>query len=107
MPSWALLAAAIAAEVIGTLALRSSDGFGQPLPTAAAVTAYIVAFYLLAQVLRELPVGLVYAIWAGAGTAIVAVLGVVLYGETATAVRALSIALIIVGLIGLNLGEVH
>jgi small multidrug resistance pump len=104
MPSGLLLGAAIVVEVIATLALRASDGFSRPGPAAIVVVGYGIAFFLLALVLKELEVGLVYAIWSGAGTALVAVIGILALGETATALKVGSIALIILGVVGLNLG---
>jgi small multidrug resistance pump len=71
------------------------------------VLGYAASFYLLSQILRELSVGTTYAIWAGAGTAAIAVIGIVLLGEPATVVKLASIALIIAGVIGLNLSGAH
>ncbi len=106
-PAGLLLALAIVAEVAGTLALRASDGFSRPLPSVVVVLGYGLAFWLLALVLRELPVGFVYAVWAGAGTALVAGIGIVAFGEPATALRLASLALVILGVVGLNLAGGH
>lgn len=75
------LAAAIGAEVAGTLALKGSGGMTRPLPAALVFVGYGLAFWFLAQSLRELPVAVAYAVWAGAGTAAVGVLGWLVYGE--------------------------
>jgi small multidrug resistance pump len=108
MPAGLLLALAIASEVGGTLALRASDGFSKPLPSALVVVGYGISFWLLALVLKEISVGTTYAIWAGAGTALIAVVGMAALGEPATALRIGSIALIIAGVVGLNLaGGAH
>jgi len=71
------------------------------------VAGYALSFWLLALVLKQISVGTTYAIWAGAGTAAVALIGIVALGEPATAVKIGSIALIIAGVIGLNLSGAH
>ena len=107
MPVALLLTIAIASEVAATVSLRYSDGFSKPLPSAIVVVGYAISFWLLALVLRELSVGTTYAIWAGAGTAAIAVIGIVALGEPATAVKLASIVLIVAGVIGLNLSGAH
>ena len=107
MPVGVLLTIAIAAEVVATVSLRYSDGFSKPLPSAIVVIGYATSFWLLSQILKELSVGTTYAIWAGAGTAAVAVIGIVALGEPATAIKLASILLIIAGVIGLNLSGAH
>ena len=102
-----LLALAIGTEVCATLALRASDGFSRPLFAAIVVVGYGLSFWLLALVLRELPVSFVYAVWAGTGTALIAVVGMVALGEPATAVRLASLALVVLGVVGLNLAGGH
>jgi small multidrug resistance pump len=107
MPPGLLLALAIAAEVAATLSLRASDGFTKLLPSVVVVLGYGVSFALLAIVLKHIAIGTTYAIWAGAGTAAIAVIGIVALGEPATALKVGSILLIIAGVIGLNLGGAH
>ena len=107
MPAGVLLAIAIAAEVAATVSLRYSDGFSKPLPSVIVVIGYATSFWLLSLILKELSVGTTYAIWAGAGTAAIAVIGIVALGEPATAIKLASIALIIAGVIGLNLSGAH
>jgi len=98
--TWALLAGAILTEVAGTLALRASEGFSKLVPSLIVVAGYIVSFVLLAIVLdRGLPVGVAYAIWAGIGVALVAILGKFLFDDPLTALSALGIALIIAGVV--------
>lgn len=97
-----LLAAAIGVEIVATLSLRASDGFTRLGPTLVVVVGYAGSFYLLSLVLRRLDLGLVYAIWSGVGTAAIAAIGILALGEPATALKLVSIALIIVGVIGLN-----
>jgi small multidrug resistance pump len=107
MPAGLLLTIAIAAEVAATVSLRSVDGLSKPLPLAIVVAGYALSFWLLALVLKQISVGTTYAIWAGAGTAAVALIGIVALGEPATAIKLGSIALIIAGVIGLNLSGAH
>jgi small multidrug resistance pump len=104
---YGLLAAAIAAEVAGTTAMKYSDGFTRLWPSVVAVVGYLLAFGLLAQTLKTLSVGTAYAIWAGAGTAVIAVIGMVFLNESTDAVKLLGIALVIAGVVVLNLGGAH
>jgi small multidrug resistance pump len=107
MSAGALLAIAIAIEVGATISLRYSDGFTKPLPSAIVIAGYATSFYLLALVLRDISVSTAYAVWSGAGTAAVALIGMALLGEPATAIKLGSIALIVVGVIALNLSGAH
>ncbi len=103
MPAWLLLVAAITMEVIGTTALKLSDGFSRLVPSMVTVTGYLMAFIALGFVLKRMEVGVAYAVWAGLGTALVALVGVFFFGETMSWVKAASLALIVIGLVGLNL----
>lgn len=107
MPGGILLTIAILSEVTATLALRLSHGFSRPLPSVIVVLGYAVSFWMLALVLKQLPIGFTYAVWAGAGTALVAVAGIVGFGESATALKFASLALIVLGVVGLNLTGSH
>jgi small multidrug resistance pump len=102
-----LLGLAILTEVAGTLALRASDGFSRPLPSVVVVIGYGLSFWLLALVLKDLSVGLTYAVWAAVGTALIATVGILAYDETATPLKLASLGLIIAGVVGLNLAEGH
>jgi small multidrug resistance pump len=106
MAYW-FLAAAILAEVVGTTALKFSDGFTRLWPSTVTVVGYLISFVLLAQTLKTVPVGTAYAIWSAAGTALIAAIGIVFLGESATVVRLGGIALVIIGVVILNLGEAH
>lgn len=103
MSVWFVLAGAIVAEVAATIALRFSDGFTRPWPSVLVVIGYGVAFWLLARVVQQLQAGVTYAVWAGAGTALVALVGVLALGETMTWAKAVSLVLIVAGVMGLNL----
>ena len=105
--AWAYLSAAIATEVAGTVALKHTDGFSRLLPSALVLLGYGLSVVLLALTLRELPLGLTYAVWAGIGTAAIAAIGMVALGEPVSVMRISSIGLIVVGVIGLNLTGGH
>ena len=102
MTAFLLLGVAIVSEVIATLALRASDGFSRPLPVAVVVVGYGLSFWLLALALKHIPVSLTYAIWSGIGTALVAVGGVLAFGETMNAMKIASLAVIVLGVAGLS-----
>jgi small multidrug resistance pump len=104
---YVLLAGAIVAEVLGTTAMKASDGFSKLWPSAWTAVAYLVSFALLAQTLKSMAVGTAYAIWSAVGTALVVAIGVVFFGESTSAVRMLGIALIIGGVVVLNLSGAH
>jgi multidrug transporter EmrE-like cation transporter len=107
MPVALLLSLAIVTEVAATVALRFTDGFTRLVPSAVVVAGYGVSFWLLALVLRQLSIGTTYAVWSAAGTALIATLGMFAFGEPATALKLGSLALIIIGVVGLNLGGSH
>lgn len=102
-----MLAAAIAAEVAGTTAMKYSEGFTRLWPSLVTVVGYVLAFALLAQTLKTLSIGTAYAIWAGAGTAAVAAIGILWMGESANLAKVAGIALVIAGVVVLNLGGSH
>lgn len=97
--SYILLILAILSEVVATSALKASDGMTRLWPASLVVVGYAIAFLLLAQTLKVLPVGLTYAIWAGVGVVGVALVGVFFFGETMTPIKIAGMALIIVGVI--------
>ncbi|MEW2619773.1 multidrug efflux SMR transporter [Streptomyces sp. NPDC048106] len=101
------LAGAIAAEVAATTAMKYSHGFSRPWPTLVTALGYLVSFLLLARTLRTVQIGTAYAIWSGVGTAAIAVLGLLLFGEGLGAVKVAGILLIIGGVVVLNLGGSH
>jgi small multidrug resistance pump len=105
--AYLLLAAAIIAEVIGTTALKFSDGFTRLWPSVSTVVTYVLSFVLLAQTLKSMAVGTAYAIWSAAGTALIAAIGILFLGESATWTRILGITLVIIGVVVLNLSEAH
>ncbi|MEK9522169.1 multidrug efflux SMR transporter [Streptomyces venezuelae] len=104
---YGLLAGAIAAEVLATTSMKYSEGFSKLWPSLVTGIGYVVAFALLAQALKTLQVGTAYAVWAGAGTAAVAAIGILFLGETLSLAKVAGIALIIAGVVVLNLGGAH
>jgi len=103
MLAWIYLAAAIASEVVGTLFLRFTDGFTKPVPSVLVIATYALSLWLTALALRQLEISLAYAVWAGVGTAVVAVIGMAALGESVNALKLASIVLVIGGVVGLNL----
>lgn len=99
-----LLAVAIAVEVLATSMLKTTAGFTRLVPTALCLSGYAVSFALVAQVVQRMPVGVVYAIWSGVGTAAVAAIGVTFLGESMSPVMTAGLVLVIAGVLMLNLG---
>ncbi|MFI0778605.1 DMT family transporter [Streptomyces sp. NPDC021212] len=101
------LSGAILAEVLATTSMKYSDGFSKLWPSLGTALGYGIAFVLLAQTLKTVSVGTAYAIWAGAGTAVIAAIGMLFLGEAVTAARVTGVLLVIVGVVVLNLGGAH
>jgi small multidrug resistance pump len=93
------LAISIVAEVIATSALKASDGFSKLWPSVIVVIGYGIAFHFLALTLKTIPVGVAYAIWAGAGVTIVAIVGWVLFGQKLDAPAIIGMAMIVGGVV--------
>lgn len=103
MNAWILLLLAGALEIVWATGLKYAVGFTKPIPTAITIAAMAGSMYLLAQAARVLPIGTAYAVWTGVGAVGVAILGIVLFAESANLVRLMCIALIVVGIVGLKL----
>lgn len=103
MNHWLALAAAIVLEVSGTISMKLSYGLTRPLPTILIFVFYVASFAILAIALKKIDVSVAYAIWAGVGTALIAIIGVLYFKEPFSLMKAISILLIIAGVIGLNL----
>lgn len=97
------LAAAIAAEVGGTYLLKFADGFTKLWPSVASLGLYVVAIWLMAQIIKVLPVGITYAIWAGLGTVGIVVVGALFLHEKVDLPTVIGVALVIAGVVILNL----
>jgi small multidrug resistance pump len=103
-----LLLSAIGIEVAASAALPRTRGFHDPVWSIAVVAGYAVSIWLLSVVVKSMPVSIAYAVWAGLGTAAVAVIGYLCLGESMNPVKAASLALIVLGVVGLNLaGGAH
>jgi small multidrug resistance pump len=104
---WIYLIVAIVTEVIGTVCLKLSDGFTKLVPILLMIACYVFSLGLLALVLKKMSVSVAYAIWSAVGTALIAAIGIVWFKEPATALKLASLALVIVGVIGLNMTGGH
>ena len=99
------LTAAIVLEICGTTSLKLSDGFTRIGPASAVVVCYVASFVLLSLALRGIDLSIAYAVWSGVGTAVVAVIGIVWFGESAGIWKLLCLGLIVLGVAGLHLSE--
>lgn len=102
---WYYMIGAIAFEVVGTIALKLSDGFTQYHYVGVTIVSYLLSFAMMGLALKGLPVSVVYSIWAGTGTALVAIIGIVALGEEANLIKVASITLVIIGIVGINLAD--
>jgi small multidrug resistance pump len=106
--AWLLLACAIATEVMATASLKMSDGLTKLAPSIVVGVGYVSSFVLLAWALKlQLQVSVAYAIWSGAGTAAIAMIGMLWLNEPLTVPKTLGIGLIILGTVVLNLAGSH
>jgi multidrug transporter EmrE-like cation transporter len=103
MNAWLTLALAILAEVIGTSALKASEGFSRLLPSVVVIAGYGIAFYFLSLTLRHIPVGIAYAVWSGAGTILITLIGVLAFRQKIDLAGIAGITLIVAGVLILNL----
>ncbi|MEU3713886.1 DMT family transporter [Streptomyces catenulae] len=101
------LAGAILSEILATTAMKYSDGFSRLWPSLATLVGYLVAFTLLARTLKTMSVGTAYAIWAGAGTAVIAAIGMIFLGESTGPLKILGVLLVIAGVVVLHVGGAH
>lgn len=102
MKGYIYLTSSIMGEVLATSMLKMSDGFPVFLPSVGVVAGYVLAFYCLSLCLKTIPLSLAYAIWAGVGTALTALIGVVIWGEVFSVFKLLGIIMIIGGVVLLN-----
>ena len=103
--SWFYLVLAIILEVAGTTAMKLSEGFSKIGPSIAMIVFYIASLFALTLALKKIDVSVAYAIWAGVGTSLIAIIGIIYFKEPLTLIKAISIALIIIGVVGLNLSS--
>ncbi|MEU5942171.1 multidrug efflux SMR transporter [Micromonospora sp. NPDC047548] len=105
--AYLFLLLAISAEVFGTSLLKATDGFTRLWPTLGLAVSYLAAFLLLALAVREIPVGVAYAVWSGLGTAAIVAIGAVFLGEPLSVTKVVGVGLVIAGVVVLNLGGAH
>ena len=106
--TWLYLVLAILLEVSGTTCMKLSEGFTRLVPSILLVVFYTLSFGMLTLALTKIDVSVAYAIWSGVGTALIASIGVLWFKEPATAMKLISLGLIIMGVVGLNLtGGTH
>lgn len=105
MQAWIMLGLAGLFEIVWAIGLKYADGFTRPAPSAITIAAMIVSMYLLALAARTLPIGTAYAVWTGIGAVGAALLGMMLFGESANIVRLGCIGLIVAGIVGLKLSS--
>ena len=102
MQKWIFLSVAIVSEVIATSALKASEGFSRLWPSLIVAACYIAAFYFLSLTLKTIPIGVAYAIWSGAGVALIALIAWVFFGQALDAPAIIGLLLIVAGVIVLN-----
>lgn len=100
---WLFLLLAIVFENAGTVSMKLSQGLTKLLPSILIPVFYIPSFLLLSLALRKIDVSLAYALWSGIGTASIALIGILYFREPASALKLVSLGLIIIGAVGLNL----
>jgi len=104
---WLLLVLAIALEVSGTTCMKLSDGFKEIVPSILVFVFYGLSFTAFIYALKTIDLSISYAIWAGLGLALIAAIGILYFKEPVTALKMVSIGLIVVGVVGLSLSRVH
>lgn len=107
MQHWFFLTLAILLEVAGTVSMKFAEGFSKLVPSVLMAVFYLASLAALTIALKKIELGIAYAIWAGVGTALIAAVGIFYFKEPATALKLISITLIITGVIGLNLSSSH
>ena len=107
MQSWLYLAGAIILEVAGTISMKISEGFAKIIPSILIFLFYGLSFAAMALALKKIEVSVAYAVWAGVGTALITVIGVLYFKEPVTLLKIASIGLIIIGVMGLHLSGIE
>jgi small multidrug resistance pump len=100
--AYVLLAIAIVAEVVATSALRASEGFTRLVPSTVVVIGYCISFYLLSLTLKSIPVGIVYAVWSGAGIVLITLVAALLFKQIPDLPAVIGMSLIVAGVVVLN-----
>lgn len=100
--AWLILLAAGLLEVVWAIGLKYTQGFSRLMPTVVTVIAMIASMGLLGLAVRSLPIGTAYAVWTGIGTVGTVLVGILVFGESASLLRLLCVSLIVIGIIGLK-----
>jgi small multidrug resistance pump len=100
---WIILAIGILFEVLGTICMKYAEGFTKFLPSVLVFVFYGISLAALVFVLEKMQVSIAYAIWASAGTALIAIIGMLFFKESFSLIKVLSICFIIIGILGLEL----
>ncbi|MCT7538248.1 quaternary ammonium compound efflux SMR transporter SugE [Aliarcobacter cryaerophilus] len=100
--SWTILFLAGIFEIFWAVGLKYSHGFTKLFPTIFTIVTMIISFYLLSLALKALPIGTAYAVWVGIGTVGTVIAGIMLFGESMTLIRVISILFILIGIVGLK-----
>ncbi|MDX4060363.1 quaternary ammonium compound efflux SMR transporter SugE [Aliarcobacter skirrowii] len=100
--SWTILFLAGIFEIFWAVGLKYSDGFTKLFPTIFTIVTMIISFYLLSLALKALPIGTAYAVWVGIGTVGTVIAGIMLFGESMSLFRVISILFILIGIVGLK-----
>ncbi len=103
MINWLYLFAAILFEVAGTISMKLSAGFTKLVPSVLIFVCYAIAFTLVTFAIRKIEISVAYTIWAGMGTALIAMIGIVYFGEQISVIKIVSIVLVLIGVAGLKL----
>lgn len=103
MGGYLYLAIAIIAEVIATTSMKALDGFNKPLPLLLVVVGYVISFWMLSLVVKTIPVGVAYAVWAGLGIVLVSIAAVFLYQQRLDLPAMLGMGLIVAGVVVIQL----
>ncbi|MET1029752.1 DMT family transporter [Domibacillus tundrae] len=106
--SWLFLILGVFAEIIGTTSMKLSEGFTKLIPSISIFVFYGLSLSLVTLSLKKIDVSIAYAVWSGVGTATITVIGLIYFKEQLSFIKVLSIMLIILGVVGLNIGgDVH
>lgn len=103
MKYWLFLAIAIVSEITATSALKASAGFTRIVPSIVVVIGYLLSFYFLSLTLKAIPIGIAYAIWAGLGIVLLAIIGWVVYDQQLDTAAIVGMSFILAGVLILNL----
>jgi multidrug transporter EmrE-like cation transporter len=107
MQQWLFLLAAIACEVVATTSLKLSQGFTKIVPSIVVIVGYSLSFWAVSLTMKTMPLNVVYPVWAGLGTALVVVSGMILFHEVLTPLKVMGILVVVAGIIVLNLAGVR